>query len=99
MTLQQLKEEARREFDENWDNSFQHLKGSQDEMIWKAKVLKKFESKLHNQIKDFIDSQITKAYEEGKRDKDSEPIEEIPQMKGTLEALDKITPLQSLKDK
>ena len=41
---------------------------------------------------DILDSLITKAYKEGKKDNDSEPIEEIPQMKGTLEALDKLTP-------
>ena len=63
------------------------------QLLEKEETPKKTTKKILIEIsKDFIDSLITKAYEEGKKDKDSEPVEEIPQMKGTREALDKLTP-------
>ncbi len=93
MTLQQLKKEARKEFEKTYNKVFKEIKKpvtNLDEMLSGGVKTIYGYSKSYveiTEIKDFIDSFITKAYEEGKRDK----LDEIPQMKGTREALDNLT--------
>ena len=69
MTLQELKEEAKKEF-ENFDNSL-----LSNGTIANIEIcLNKTQSEA---LKNFIDSLITKAYEEGKREERKSIIKDI----------------------
>ena len=62
MTLQQLKEEAQKKFDNKFTFIYQE-RGLKDRQLMKPEN----KGASPQEIKDFIGSLITKAYEEGKR--------------------------------
>ena len=67
MTLQQLKEEARREFDEVC-YSIEECGITGKNKVLNAEHLGDVSGKLLPEISDFMDSLITKAYEEGRKE-------------------------------